>query len=209
MATKKSVVKPATATNPDSRTLQFRMEEYGITKEMNRSQMLAALATRSAQSAATFKAYTDAGKELEVTDLIAEMRKAGDEVVGGDLGRIERMLVNQAMTLDAIFIKLAELASRHEHLKQLETYLRLALKAQAQARATAESLAMLKNPQPYIRQANIANGHQQVNNMCSSASAHSGITSLNTDLTLENTPSPAIQPRGEINSFVPSKLLDA
>ena len=42
--------------------------------------------------------------------------------------------------------------------------MRLALKAQAQARSTAEALALLKNPMPYIRQANIANGPQQVNN---------------------------------------------
>ena len=42
--------------------------------------------------------------------------------------------------------------------------MRLALKAQAQARATAETLALIKNPMPYIRQANIANGPQQVNN---------------------------------------------
>ncbi len=53
--------------------------------------------------------------------------------------------------------------------------MRLALKAQAQARSTAEALALLKNPQPYIRQANIANGHQQVNNTYASASAHTGI----------------------------------
>ena len=42
--------------------------------------------------------------------------------------------------------------------------MRLALKAQSQARATAETLALMKNPMPYIRQANIAHGPQQVNN---------------------------------------------
>ena len=36
--------------------------------------------------------------------------------------------------------------------------MRLALKAQSQARATAETLALMKNPMPYIRQANIAHG---------------------------------------------------
>ena len=47
-----------------------------------------------------------------------------------------------------------------------ETYLRLALRAQAQCRATLETLAVIKNPQPvaFVRQANIANGPQQVNN---------------------------------------------
>jgi len=49
--------------------------------------------------------------------------------------------------------------------------MRLALKAQAQARSTAEALALLKNPMPYIKQANIAHGHQQVNNVGESVSA--------------------------------------
>lgn len=44
-------------------------------------------------------------------------------------------------------------------------YLRLALKAQSQRRATLETLATIKNPPViYAKQANIANGPQQVNN---------------------------------------------
>jgi hypothetical protein len=101
-----------------------------------------------------------------------ELMLAGNEVVSGDLGRIERTLTSQFLTLDAIFANLAERSKRQEYMKQMETYLRLALKAQAQARATAEALALLKNPMPYIKQANIAQGHQQVNNMYGSASAH-------------------------------------
>ena len=47
-----------------------------------------------------------------------------------------------------------------------ERYLRLALKAQSQCRTTVESLAEIKNPRPvaFVRQANISNGPQQVNN---------------------------------------------
>ena len=45
-------------------------------------------------------------------------------------------------------------------------FTRLAFKAQAQCRATIETLALLKNPSPavFARQANIAHGPQQVNN---------------------------------------------
>ena len=45
-------------------------------------------------------------------------------------------------------------------------YLKLALRAQNQCRATAETLAMIKNPPnvSFVGQANIANGPQQVNN---------------------------------------------
>jgi len=44
--------------------------------------------------------------------------------------------------------------------------MRLALKAQSQCRATLETLAEIKNPKnvAFVRQANIAQGHQQVNN---------------------------------------------
>ena len=53
-----------------------------------------------------------------------------------------------------------------EHLLQFETHFRLALKAQSQCRATLETLAVIKNPPnvAFVRQANIANGPQQVNN---------------------------------------------
>jgi hypothetical protein len=86
------------------------------------------------------------------------------KAVAGDLGRVERMLANQFLTLDALFNNLAQRSGRQESFKGIEVLMRLALKAQSQARATAETLALIKNPMPYIRQANIANGPQQVNN---------------------------------------------
>ena len=45
-----------------------------------------------------------------------------------------------------------------------DRYMRLALKAQGQCRATVETLALLKNPPVFARQANIAGGAQLVNN---------------------------------------------
>ena len=78
------------------------------------------------------------------------------------------MLVMQAHVLDAIFGECARRARLNmgEYLQTSELYLRLALKAQSQCRATWETLANIKNPPPValIRQANIANGPQQVNN---------------------------------------------
>ncbi len=112
----------------------------------------------------TLKSYSSAGDDLEVPDLVVEMRKAGDEAVAGDMSRVERMLTNQLMTLDAIFNNMAQRSHRQDTFKGIEVLMRLALKAQAQARSTAEALAVIKNPMPYIKQANIAHGHQQVNN---------------------------------------------
>ncbi|MFD2379321.1 hypothetical protein ACFSTJ_20095 [Ottowia pentelensis] len=129
-----------------------------------KSQQLARLVTNASGAAGTVQQYARAGDGLDALDLLAELRRAGDEAVAGDLGRYERMLASQAITLDSMFHNLAERAGRQQMLPNMEMLLRMALKAQSQARATVEALAAIKNPVPYIRQANIAHGHQQVNN---------------------------------------------
>lgn len=129
------------------------------------SNALAKLATTSALSAFTLKQYVGCGDELEITDLLAAMKKAGDDAVAGDLSRVERMLANQMLTLDVLFDNLAQRAGKQETFRGMEVLMRLALKAQSQARATAETLAVIKNPMPFIKQTNIANGHQQINNV--------------------------------------------
>ena len=126
-------------------------------------------------TATTYKAFAGGGDALEVTDLMCELRRAGEEVAGGNMGRVEKMLTQQALTLDAIFNNMALRSSKQDSFKGIEVLMRLALKAQAQARSTAEALALLKNPQPYIRQANMTTGPQQVNNAYAGTPSHSGI----------------------------------
>ena len=58
----------------------------------------------------------------------------------------EALLTGQAMTLNTIFTHLANVAANTEYLDKLDRYLRLALKAQGQCRATLETLAAIKNP---------------------------------------------------------------
>jgi antirestriction protein ArdC len=81
----------------------------------------------------------------------------------------------QATALDAIFNGLAKRAAANLDisLTAAETCLRLGLRAQAQCRATLQTLAEIKNPQPvaFVQQANIAHGPQQVNNGMSSTQA--------------------------------------
>lgn len=157
--TKNTKGKTKDKTPPDPNALRVEVQP-----DDNRSEKLAAMATAGAFTAATMHTYTGAGEALGVTELLAAMRKAGDETVAGDMGRFERVLTNQFLTLDALFNNLAQRSGRQESFKGIEVLMRLALKAQSQARATAETLALMKNPMPYIRQANIANGPQQVNN---------------------------------------------
>jgi hypothetical protein len=79
---------------------------------------------------------------------------------------MEAMLVSQATALQTIFTDLARKAQAQTYQKQLEVYLGLALKAQAQSRATISALVDLKYPRQatFVKQANIAHGPQQVNN---------------------------------------------
>ena len=174
MAAKKSSPKTAPAALPRKRD----PNAFEVVKsEDTKSQALAKLTTTSSLAAVTLKRYSGAGDEMDVADLLIEMRKAGDEVVAGDMGRVERMLANQAMTLDAIFNDMAQRSGRQDSYKGIEVLMRLALKAQAQARSTAEALALLKNPMPYIKQANMTTGPQQVNNTYAGTPSHSGIQS--------------------------------
>lgn len=104
---------------------------------------------------------------LEIADLYEAIKDKGDTLRSGNLIAVEMMLFNQAQALQGIFTSMARRAAMNagEFLGATDTYLRLALKAQAQCRATLEALAEIKNPQPtaFIRQQNIA-ANQQVNN---------------------------------------------
>ena len=102
--------------------------------------------------------------ELDLKSVVVDLMAQCDSVHGGDLARVEAMLTSQAHSLDAIFTTLAMRAARAEFQPQLEINLRLGLKAQAQCRATLETLAAIKNPPVFAKQANIAHGPQQVNN---------------------------------------------
>jgi hypothetical protein len=84
----------------------------------------------------------------------------------GDLSDLEKMLTEQAVTLNVIFHTLAHRASRAERFPQLEIEMRMALKAQNQCRTTIDTLAQIKNPRHTIitKQANLSTGPQQVNN---------------------------------------------
>jgi hypothetical protein len=106
--------------------------------------------------------------DLHLDAAIRVLRDRTQRVTTGNLSDAEAMLTAQATALDAIFGALAQRAHMNmgEHLDATDTYMRLALKAQSQCRSTLETLAEIKCPRAvaFVRQANIAHGHQQVNN---------------------------------------------
>ena len=130
-----------------------------------------------------------AGDELDLTAMHARMMGTAKDAAAGDLAPLERMLSAQAQTLNIMFTELARRAALNmgEHLQATELYLRLALKAQAQSRATVEALAEMKNPRAvaFVKQANIAQ-QQQVNNAASASHAHARETPKPTNELLED-----------------------
>jgi hypothetical protein len=112
-------------------------------------------------------------QSLSLTGLMDQLAHQCDLVNQGSLDGVERMLMAQAQALDAIFHKLARRAMHCDLLSQYETHMRLALKAQSNCRATLQALAEIKNPRPlaFVKQANIAGGNQQVNNVAGQSHA--------------------------------------
>jgi hypothetical protein len=107
---------------------------------------------------------------MEINSLVKTLSGQVEAVNNGSMKQPEAMLTAQAYTLDALFNNLAIRAQSHCELLQFEACLRLAFKAQSQCRATLETLAAIKNPPVvFAKQANFAQGHQQINN-----STHAG-----------------------------------
>ena len=102
---------------------------------------------------------------FDISTLAEVLREQAAAVHRNDLAQVEAMLANQATTLQTLFVSLVEKAMDAECLPQFEAFMRMAPRSQAQCRATLETLAAVKRPQPvtFVRQANVAHGPQQVN----------------------------------------------
>jgi hypothetical protein len=116
------------------------------------------------KAAVTAHAYAPLIGEQSLGTVFQRIGELSTRSVKGNSKDLEYMLTSQAIVLDSIFNRLAiqAHASVGKHPKVVDTYLRLALKAQSQCRATAEALAVLKSPRQYINQTNVA-GAMQIN----------------------------------------------
>ncbi len=101
---------------------------------------------------------------LDMGSLVLAVDESVDKVRRGNLGDAEGLLMAQGISLNAVFTHLLAIARDTKAVDQFDRLLRLAFKAQAQSRATFETLSVIKNPPVFTRQANIAHGPQQVNN---------------------------------------------
>ena len=139
------------------------------TPEQSPAQALARTALRpSINGAVVVKSYQGnlLGKDVDLGELVDGLSDSCKRLNDGKLSTLEAMLVSQATALQTIFTGLACRAQVQTQQRHLEAFLGLALKAQAQSRATISALVDLKCPRQatFVKQANIANGPQQVNN---------------------------------------------
>src|SRR3546814_496950 len=134
-----------------------------------RERRLAEVAIEPAATSAAISNWMTKGTfgETPMGVLVDVLRDSVSNAQGGELAEYEGMLGAQAYALNAIFLEMTRRAAMNieTHLPATEQYMRLALKAQSQARTTIETLAEVKNPKAvaFVKQANIAN-NQQVNN---------------------------------------------
>ena len=150
--TTEAAIKPKNVVNVDA--ILHETDDAATARVLTKPEISAALTIQRWQGGIT-----------EVNTLASELAKQIGEVNNGNMKRPEAMLLAQAHTLDELFNNLARRAHLQEGIAMIDPYLRLALKAQTQCRATLETLAAIKNPPIiYAKQANFANGHQQVNN---------------------------------------------
>ncbi len=140
--------------------------------------------------------------KIDFTEAVEVMKEKSQKIIAGDLSELEATLAAQVVTLNTIFntLTLRFAHSMGNSLKLTETYMRLALKAQAQCARTAEILATMKNPPiVFAKQANIAQGHQQINNGNQSAT-HAGKTKNSANELLSEDSNAPLDTRGTIET---------
>lgn len=111
---------------------------------------------------------SDFNPMLELMAMVREVDAHSRQVQSGNLERCEATLAAQMQTLDQLFNRMLIQAAIRitTDFEQGEVLYRLAYRAQSQCRAVAEALAEMKYPRSvaFVKQQNIAGGHQQVNN---------------------------------------------
>ena len=114
--------------------------------------------------AATFGVRYSGGKP-PLMDRIAVLTGEVEKASNGDMAMASQILASQAISLDAMFAELARRAGNcmGEYPDAMDRYMRLALKAQANSRATIEALAKLHQPREQtVRHVHVNEGGQAV-----------------------------------------------
>jgi hypothetical protein len=121
---------------------------------------------RHAQIASTFGGELFGGNpKPTIMDSTAVMADAMLKAQEGDKALASQLLTAQAMTLDALFTDMARRSGNNmgQYIDAAERYMRLALKAQANCRATLEALAKLHQPREQtVKHVHVNEGGQAI-----------------------------------------------
>ena len=108
---------------------------------------------------------SDLSEQVDAPGMLAMLKHQAEAFSSGEMQHAEAMLSAQATALQTLFARLTERAMGQTQMQHIEGFMRLALRAQSQSRATLETLATIRNPPiVYARQANVTTGPQQINN---------------------------------------------
>jgi len=135
--------------------------------ELETAERIAKLAVSPEMSSQRVVAASERNKgldeHLDIPQLMAALKAESERLSGGKSEDIGPILANQALALQSLFSRLTERALSQSHTSNIEAFMRLALRAQSQCRATLESLSSLnKTPTVFAQQANVAT-NQQIN----------------------------------------------
>ncbi len=164
--------KPAIASEPNTETYPRKaiplICNKGDSEEVmarKHAAMVASPELAAFRAISAVEAKSGLGAQIDTPALLEQLRHQSAQIHSGDMKQAEAMLINQATALQSLFSRLTERGMGCDQVASFEANMRMALRAQSQCRATLETLATIKNPPiVYARQANIANGPQQVNN---------------------------------------------
>jgi hypothetical protein len=120
---------------------------------------------RHGRLATTFSNNMFGGGRPPIVDTTAVVLDWATQIGGGDLALVSRMLTAQAVSLDAMFGELGRRSADNmgQYIDASERYMRLALKAQSNCRATLEALARLHQPREQtVKHVHVNNGGQAI-----------------------------------------------
>ena len=159
----------STGTKARTHGFQIRSRERSKAERRKRTSSLAtAGGLANVGVIATYQSGLFNADDMDILECRHEVVKRIGQVHDGNTVHVVGLLMAQALALNSIFTKLALKAASVDEpdgSRQMETYMRLSLKAQSQSRATLEAVLAAGNPPVlFAQQANVAFGPQQVNN---------------------------------------------
>lgn len=170
VAVKKRSTATSARTKPKPNTLDMTVDEADLKKSQAENVAKNVITIAAVNAAAGIAPWSKqlVGTEAHIVTLLDKIEAQTAALHAGDMSEVEAMLFGQALTLQAMFTTFTYKAAHtlSTNTPAMEMCLRMAFKAQSQCRATLETLAEVKNPRTatFIKQANVAGGHQQINN---------------------------------------------